>query len=82
MALSEVEQRSTGQRGRHHAAELELQSIGGRYLDVVSEPLHDGDGQVIGLLLVFNDLTRVRQLEQMRTDFASNVSHELRTPIT
>ena len=70
------------QRGRHHAAELELQSIGGRYLDVVSEPLHDGDGQVIGLLLVFNDLTRVRQLEQMRTDFASNVSHELRTPIT
>jgi len=70
------------QRGRHHAAELELQSLGGRHLDVVSEPLHDGSGQVIGLLLVFNDLTRVRQLERIRTDFASNVSHELRTPIT
>ncbi len=34
-----------------------------------------------GVLLVVQDLTRVRQLEKIRSDFVSNVSHELRTPI-
>jgi two-component system phosphate regulon sensor histidine kinase PhoR len=32
-------------------------------------------------LLLFQDLTRQRQIEQMRRDFISNVSHELRTPL-
>jgi two-component system, OmpR family, phosphate regulon sensor histidine kinase PhoR len=33
------------------------------------------------ILLVFQDLTRVRRLEMVRRDFVSNVSHELRTPL-
>ncbi len=33
------------------------------------------------ILLVFQDLTRVRRLENIRRDFISNVSHELRTPL-
>jgi two-component system phosphate regulon sensor histidine kinase PhoR len=32
-------------------------------------------------LLLFQDLTRQRQIEHMRRDFISNVSHELRTPL-
>ena len=32
-------------------------------------------------LLLFQDLTRQRQIEAMRRDFISNVSHELRTPL-
>jgi len=35
-----------------------------------------------GLLLLLNDVTRLRRLESLRSDFAANVSHELRTPIT
>ena len=35
-----------------------------------------------GILLVFNDLTKILRLEQTRQDFVANVSHELRTPIT
>jgi two-component system phosphate regulon sensor histidine kinase PhoR len=34
-----------------------------------------------GTLLLFQDLTRQRQIENMRRDFISNVSHELRTPL-
>jgi two-component system phosphate regulon sensor histidine kinase PhoR len=33
------------------------------------------------VLLVIQDLTRVRRLETVRRDFISNVSHELRTPL-
>ncbi|MFZ6028904.1 MAG: ATP-binding protein [Chloroflexota bacterium] len=32
-------------------------------------------------LLLFQDVTRQRQIEMMRRDFVSNVSHELRTPL-
>lgn len=80
-ALSAFIQESL-QLARHHFAELDLQAIGGKCLEIVAEPLHDQSGHVMGVLLVFSDMTRVRMLEQIRTDFASNVSHELRTPIT
>ncbi len=33
------------------------------------------------VLMVFQDLTRLRKLENVRRDFISNVSHELRTPL-
>jgi two-component system phosphate regulon sensor histidine kinase PhoR len=35
-----------------------------------------------GALGVFNDVTRIERLEQVRQEFLSNVSHELRTPLT
>ena len=34
------------------------------------------------VVLVMNDITRLKNLERMREDFVSNVSHELKTPIT
>lgn len=42
-----------------------------------------GSGQdLIGILLLFHEVTHVRSLEKMRSDFVANVSHELRTPLT
>lgn len=34
------------------------------------------------ILLVFNNITRIKNLEKIRQDFVANVSHELKTPIT
>jgi two-component system phosphate regulon sensor histidine kinase PhoR len=38
--------------------------------------------QTTEALFVFHDITRLKQLENMRRDFVANVSHELKTPIT
>jgi len=44
--------------------------------------LRDERGQQLGALVVLNDVTRLRRLENIRRDFVSNVSHEIKTPIT
>ncbi len=47
-----------------------------------SNPLIDAMGKCIGILVVLRDVTRLRRLENMRREFASNVSHEIKTPLT
>lgn len=39
------------------------------------------EGVCDGAVLVFHDITDLRRLERIRTDFVANVSHELRTPV-
>ncbi len=53
-----------------------------RFLQTNGVPLNDGNGNNIGVLIVMNDVTRLRRLENVRRDFVANVSHELKTPIT
>lgn len=48
-----------------------------RFLRVIVRPLDGGR-----MLVVVQDLTTLRRLETMRSDFVANVSHELRRPIT
>ncbi len=55
---------------------------GDRYLQTSVVTLYDGKGESVGVLIVMNDVTRLRRLERIRRDFVANVSHELRTPIT
>ena len=51
-------------------------------LNIRCTPLLDTNGDRNGALLVINDVTRLRQLENLRRDFAANVSHEIKTPLT
>ena len=54
---------------------------GHRPLRLYVSPMSD-DGKVVGALAMIEDITEIRRLEQVRTDFAANVSHELKTPLT
>ena len=51
-------------------------------LSGLGTPLRDGEKARIGALIVLNDVTRLRKLENIRRDFVANVSHEIKTPIT
>ncbi|HZE20675.1 MAG TPA: histidine kinase dimerization/phospho-acceptor domain-containing protein, partial [Desulfobaccales bacterium] len=53
-----------------------------RLLQARGTTLRDLQGNAFGALIVLNDVTRLRRLEQARRDFVANVSHELKTPIT
>lgn len=44
--------------------------------------LRAANGATIGVVVVLDDVTDLRRLERMRSDFVANVSHELKTPIT
>ena len=53
-----------------------------RYVDAHGTLLRDAENRTIGALIVLNDVTRLKKLENIRRDFVANVSHELKTPIT
>jgi two-component system, OmpR family, phosphate regulon sensor histidine kinase PhoR len=52
------------------------------YFKATGVSIDKGDGSVFGAMIVLNNITRIRKLERVRTDFVANVSHELKTPIT
>lgn len=62
--------------------ELQLPGPGNRCLELNATALFDAAGIQQGTLLMFHDLTRLKQLERTREEFVANVSHELRTPLS
>jgi two-component system phosphate regulon sensor histidine kinase PhoR len=62
----------------NHEAEIK---IGDRVLLARFAPL-EKDGAVLGVVIVFHEITRLRRLENVRKEFVSNLSHEFRTPLT
>jgi two-component system phosphate regulon sensor histidine kinase PhoR len=62
--------------------ELKLPDLSERWLQVNAAAVSNSAGEREGTILVFHDLTRLKQLERTREEFVANVSHELRTPLS
>lgn len=63
-------------------ADIYLPASDDKYLRLQGAILCDAKQQRTGAVIVINDMTQLRRLENMRRDFVANVSHELKTPIT
>lgn len=62
--------------------ELSLYYPKEKIVQVSFAPMKSENNDLLGVVVILNDITDIRQLEHVRTDFVANVSHELRTPIT
>jgi len=54
----------------------------GREMEVSAVPLGENSTSMEGAVVLFHDVTQLRQVEEIRRDFVANVSHELRTPLS
>lgn len=61
---------------------LEVTAPLARALRATVSTYPDESGQPAGHVLILHDITREREIEQLKTDFVASVSHELRTPLT
>lgn len=60
----------------------EMISVGERKMEVSAVPMRDDADSVTGVVILFHDITQLKQLDDVRKDFVANVSHELRTPLS
>ncbi len=52
------------------------------YFNVIVTGVRDIDHRLTGLVVSFHNVTQLKQLEMVKTDFLSTISHELKTPLT
>jgi PAS domain S-box-containing protein len=63
------------------AIELTLTAPQARVLQVQLFPIQDAGGGSLGLGLLLRDITREKELDEMKSQLLATVSHELRTPL-
>ncbi len=51
-------------------------------VSVVISPVKNSIGEITGFVTIQSDITRLKEVDRLKSKFVSNVSHELRTPLT
>lgn len=74
----------TLQNNKINTGEIHISSPFDMILKITTAPIQskDDDKLASGAILVMEDITNIKKLEQIKTEFVSNVTHELKTPLT
>jgi two-component system, OmpR family, phosphate regulon sensor histidine kinase PhoR len=71
--------------GASEAAELTIPGLHGtppRRMQLSAVAMKSDADAITGVVVLFHDITQLRQADEIRRDFVANVSHELRTPLS
>lgn len=52
------------------------------YFNIISKTIKDRDLKAYGIVVLLQNVTKLKQLEKIKTDFMGTISHELKTPLT
>lgn len=53
-----------------------------QYFRAISKAITNIEGESIGVVTLLQDITKFKEIDELKSEFISSVSHELRTPIT
>jgi two-component system phosphate regulon sensor histidine kinase PhoR len=69
---------------KNHYGDLSLaiESARVRHFHLSASPIRSPRGDFRGTVVIFHDVTPIRELESMRREFVDNASHELKTPLS
>lgn len=51
------------------------------YLQVRCAPFNDGRGRLVGAVAIFEDVSALKRLDQLKSEFVSMVAHEIASPL-
>jgi two-component system phosphate regulon sensor histidine kinase PhoR len=77
-----VETLRTGEVMRSELSVADSRTHSERHIEVSAVPIKKADDEMSGAVVLFHDITELKQLDQIRREFVANVSHELRTPLS
>jgi len=72
----------TGEAMRSELSVADSRADGERHIEISAVPIKKADDEMSGAVVLFHDITELKQLDRIRREFVANVSHELRTPLS
>lgn len=52
------------------------------YFNIIVTIVKDNNANLSGMIAIFQNVTQLKELEKIRTDFIATISHEFKTPLT
>ncbi len=72
----------TGEAMRSELSLPDSRTRSERHIEVSAVPVKKAADETSGAVVLCHDITELKRLDQVRSDFVANVSHELRTPLS